>query len=102
MIKKITLSTLLLCGSGLVMAEDVTPTQADATDSAVTQMESMQIRATAADKPPVPANVPSTTESVTAKQIAESVNSVSSAGALLYLPSVHVRAGRVYADDARC
>jgi iron complex outermembrane receptor protein len=44
-----------------------------------------------ADKPAVPANVPSTTESVTAQQIAESVNSVSSAGALLYLPSVHVR-----------
>lgn len=43
------------------------------------------------DKPAVPANVPSTTESVTAKQIAESVNSVSSAGALQYVPSVHVR-----------
>ncbi|MDP2809794.1 MAG: TonB-dependent receptor [Rhodocyclaceae bacterium] len=42
-------------------------------------------------KPAVPANIPSTTESVTRKQIAESVNSVSSAGALLYLPSVHVR-----------
>ncbi|MEI8361783.1 MAG: TonB-dependent receptor [Betaproteobacteria bacterium] len=91
MIKKITLSTLLLCGSALVMAEDVTPMQADAVDSAATKMESMQIRAVAADKPAVPANVPSTTESVTAKQIAESVNSVSSASALLYLPSVHVR-----------
>lgn len=43
------------------------------------------------DKPAVPANVPSSTESFTAKQIAESVNSVSSAGALMYLPSVHVR-----------
>lgn len=43
------------------------------------------------DKPAVPAHVPSTTEGVTMKQIAESVNSVSSAGALLYLPSVHVR-----------
>lgn len=43
------------------------------------------------DKPAVPDNVPSTVESVTAKQIAESVNSVSSAGALLYLPSIHVR-----------
>lgn len=42
-------------------------------------------------KPATPDNVPSTTESVTRKQIAESVNSVSSAGALLYLPSVHVR-----------
>lgn len=43
------------------------------------------------DKPAVPAHVPSTTESVTARQIAESVNSVSSAGALQYVPSVHVR-----------
>jgi iron complex outermembrane receptor protein len=43
------------------------------------------------EKSAVPANVPATTESVTAKQIAESVNSVSSAGALLYVPSVHVR-----------
>lgn len=44
-----------------------------------------------ADKPAVPDNVPNTVESFTARQIAESVNSVSSAGALLYLPSVHVR-----------
>lgn len=42
-------------------------------------------------KPATPDNIPSTTESMTRKQIAESVNSVSSAGALLYLPSVHVR-----------
>lgn len=90
MIRKITLSTLLLCSSGLVMAEGVVTPQVEATDPA-TQMESMQIRAKAVDKPAVPANVPSTTESVTAKKIAESVNSVSSAGALLYLPSVHVR-----------
>ena len=44
-----------------------------------------------ASKPAVPANVPSTTEGVTARQIAETVNSMSSAGALQYLPSVHVR-----------
>lgn len=43
------------------------------------------------DKSALPANVPASTESVTAKQIAESVNSVSSAGALSYVPSVHVR-----------
>lgn len=43
------------------------------------------------DKSALPANVPASTESVTAKQIAESVNSVSSSGALMYLPSVHVR-----------
>lgn len=54
----------------------------------VKQLDEMLIQA---DKPAVPANVPSTTEAVTARQIAESVNSVSSAGALLYLPSIHVR-----------
>lgn len=43
------------------------------------------------EKTALPANVPASTESVTAKQIAESVNSVSSAGALQYVPSVHVR-----------
>ncbi|MDP2761089.1 MAG: TonB-dependent receptor [Sideroxyarcus sp.] len=52
------------------------------------QLDEMVIKA---DKPAVPANLPATTEGVTAKQITESVNSVSSAGALLYLPSVHVR-----------
>ncbi|MDE2310556.1 MAG: Plug domain-containing protein, partial [Betaproteobacteria bacterium] len=54
----------------------------------VQQMDEMVIKS---DKSAVPANVPSTTEGVTAKQVAETVNSVSSAGALLYLPSVHVR-----------
>lgn len=43
------------------------------------------------EKSALPANVPASTESITAKQIAESVNSVSSSGALMYLPSVHVR-----------
>jgi len=89
-IKKPIISLLLLCSSNVLMAEDVTPAEVEAIDTA-TKMESMQIRATAAEQPAVPANVPSTTESVTAKKIAETVNSVSSAGALLYLPSVHVR-----------
>lgn len=56
----------------------------------VKQLDEMLIQGES-DKPAVPANVPATTEAVTARQIAESVNSVSSAGALLYLPSVHVR-----------
>jgi iron complex outermembrane receptor protein len=43
------------------------------------------------EKSAAPANVPSTTEAITARQIAESVNSVSTAGALQYLPGVHVR-----------
>jgi iron complex outermembrane receptor protein len=52
------------------------------------QLEEMLVKS---DKPAVPSHVPSTTESFTARQIAESVNSVSSAGALQYVPSVHVR-----------
>lgn len=44
-----------------------------------------------ADKPAVPANVPNTVESVTKKQIEESVNAVTTASVLQYLPSVHVR-----------
>lgn len=58
---------------------------------AAAQLETMQVKAVAPDQPATPANVPSTIESITARQIAESVNSVSSSGALLYLPSVHVR-----------
>jgi hypothetical protein len=77
-LKKITISTLLISCSGLAIAEEVTSEQMESADVPATQMESMQIRAVAADKPAVPANVPSTTKSVTSKQIAESVNSVSS------------------------
>jgi iron complex outermembrane receptor protein len=61
---------------------------ADAGGEADTQLQGMVIKG---DKSAVPDNVPNTVESVTAKQIAESVNSMSSAGALLYVPSVHVR-----------
>lgn len=61
---------------------------ADTGGEADTQLQEMVIKG---GKSAVPANVPNTVESVTAKQIAESVNSVSSAGALLYLPSIHVR-----------
>ncbi|MFM9834486.1 MAG: TonB-dependent receptor [Methylophilaceae bacterium] len=42
-------------------------------------------------KPGVPDNVPNTVEAVTKKQIEESANTVTTAGALQYLPSVHVR-----------
>ena len=44
-----------------------------------------------ATKPAVPANVPNTVESVTAKQIDESINAVTTPQVLQYLPSVHVR-----------
>ena len=91
MIRKITISTLLLGFSSMAMAEEAVTQQAQSADVPATQMESIQIRAVAAEKPAVPANVPTTTESVTAKKIAESVNSMSSAAALLYVPSVHVR-----------
>lgn len=56
-----------------------------------TELDTMEITAAAPDKTAAPENVPATVESITAKKISESVNSVSSAGALLYLPSVHVR-----------
>ena len=43
------------------------------------------------DKPAVPANLPATTEGVTARQIAETSNAVTTAAMIEYLPSVHVR-----------
>lgn len=55
-----------------------------------TQLQEMVVTG-ASDKPAVPANLPATTEGVTAKQIAESVNAVTSAEVLKYLPSILVR-----------
>lgn len=52
------------------------------------QMGEMVIKS---EKPAVPANLPATTEGVTAKQIAESVNAVTSAETIKYLPSIVVR-----------
>ena len=52
------------------------------------ETETIEVTAT---RPNVPLNVPNTVESVTAKQIEESANTVTTAGALQYLPSVHVR-----------
>lgn len=94
--KKIALAVFLVCNSGLLMAEEATESaskkaQMLAADAPATELKPVQIRAKAVDAPATPANTPTTTEGVTAKKIAESVNSVSSAGALLYLPSVHVR-----------
>lgn len=43
------------------------------------------------DKPAVPANLPSTTEGVTAQRIEETANAVTAAETIQYLPSVHVR-----------
>lgn len=43
------------------------------------------------DKPAVPANLPATTEGVTAQQIVDTSNTVTAAETIQYLPSVHVR-----------
>lgn len=62
---------------------------ADDSSSAVeVQLDEMIIKG---EKPAVPVNAPNTTAGVTAKQIEENINTVTSAGALQYLPSVHVR-----------
>lgn len=61
---------------------------ADLDQKTDTQLQEMVIKG---DKPAVPANLPATTEGVTARQIAESINAVTSAAVLQYLPSVHVR-----------
>lgn len=53
-------------------------------------LETEKIEVTAV-KPGVPENVPNTVETVTRKQIEESANSVTTAGSLQYLPSIHVR-----------
>ena len=52
------------------------------------QLDEMSIKA---EMPALPANLPATVESVTARQIAESVNAVTSAETIQYLPSIHVR-----------
>ena len=84
--KKIALAVFLAVYSGLLMAEEVVvenvPAQAQVEEvqqTVETELKPVQIRAKSADLPAVPANVPTTTEGVTAKKIAESVNSVSSA-----------------------
>lgn len=63
-----------------------------AADVAPVQLAPMVIKGSAS-RPNVPKVVTetSTVESVTAQQISESVNTVTSAGAIQYLPSVHVR-----------
>jgi iron complex outermembrane receptor protein len=91
--KLFVVSVLALAANQGVCATDAEPSVAQAsTENADAPVQLAPVVVTdRANKPAVPANMPSSTESVTAKQIAESVNSLSSAGALLYLPSVHVR-----------
>ncbi|MCX7156030.1 MAG: TonB-dependent receptor [Rhodocyclales bacterium] len=61
---------------------------AHAEESAAATLPELSITAS---KPVIPPNLPNTVEGITAKQIGESINSVSSAGALQYLPGIHVR-----------
>jgi iron complex outermembrane receptor protein len=91
MIIKITISTLLLCCSGLAMAEDSTTQKSDKITTQALELEAINVSAPMLERPAVPANVPSTVESVTAKQISESINAVTTPQVLQYLPSVHVR-----------
>lgn len=78
------------CGRPLALAAllcAATPL-AYAEDAPAATLPELSITASA---PAVPAHLPNSVEGVTARQIAESINSVSSAGALAYLPSIHVR-----------
>ncbi len=79
---------VLLLLSLPALSEDAVQSQAQADNAA--KPEVIQINGVTSN-PAVPANIPATVESITSTQISESVNSVSSAGALLYLPGVHVR-----------
>ncbi len=91
MLKNITISALLLGYSGLAMADDVVSKQTDLSEAPATQMESMQIRATAVAKPAVPVNLPATSEGVTSKQVQDGINVINTEDAIKYLPSVQVR-----------
>jgi iron complex outermembrane receptor protein len=64
---------------------------ARAQDTGGQTVEPIGVIVVTGEKPAVPANLPATTESVTAREIEETVNTVTSGGALQYLPSIHVR-----------
>ncbi|MET0506727.1 MAG: TonB-dependent receptor [Burkholderiaceae bacterium] len=80
-------ASLALAGSGICLAA-LTGVAAAAGEH---ELSELTVRAEAAAVPAVPANLPASVESVTAKQIAESVNTVTSAETIQYLPSIHVR-----------
>ena len=73
-------------------AVETTPAAEKPTENAdaPVQMDTMEVKGVA-QKTAVPANLPASTENVTAKQIDETINAVSSGEVLKYLPSVHVR-----------
>jgi iron complex outermembrane receptor protein len=64
------------------------PVSDESINPLVHTLEKIEVKAT---KPAFPANVPAVVESVTAKQIEESANAVTTMGAFQYLPSLHVR-----------
>ncbi len=85
------ISILLVIFSGSALAE-ASISQADhSQDLPATQLQPIAVKAAAPEKPATPENTPSTIESVTAKQISDSINAVTTAQALQYLPSIHVR-----------
>jgi iron complex outermembrane receptor protein len=78
----VALAFVLVANSHAAFAADVVEEQ---------QLDEMTIKGDITEKSAVPANLPSTTEGVTAKQIAETINAVTSGETLNYLPSIHVR-----------
>ena len=91
MFRTITIVTILLGCCGIAAAEDLVAEPTGKTSSKTLELDSIYVTAPMLDKPAVPANVPSIVESVTAKQIGESINAVTAPQVLQYLPSVHVR-----------
>lgn len=81
-ISRITLSLLTLALTHPVQAAD--------TDNAQ-QLDEITVTGDRNEIPAVPLNLPATTEGVTAKQISESINAVTSAETIKYLPSITVR-----------
>ncbi len=90
------LSLLIIVISQAVYADGApsvaqTPT---ANAEAPVQLDTLEIKGVAPKpviKPAVPANLPVTTAGVTAEQLNESINAVTTGAVLEYLPSVHVR-----------
>lgn len=76
---------LVLC---IALALGPLPLQIRAETEPVAALPELSVTAS---RPAVPANVPNTVEGITAKQIDESINAVTTGAALQNLPSVHVR-----------
>ena len=86
----VALAFLLAANSHAVWAAEENSAAAAGNADAPVQMDTMDIKGMAS-VPAVPVNLPASSEGVTATQIDESINAVSSGEVLKYLPSVHVR-----------